>query len=403
MTGRADNTDGVATVIDHQQSLRKIVVFAERILPSTQTFIPAQIKHLRRYSAIYAGLVPAERNFQLEQRTVLLRNDRSIKSRIAREAYRWTGFAPAYHQTLRAEQASLVHAHFSEGASAALFLCDKLDLPLIIHLHGGAELMTESDLWSRWYEWPFLAFRRRMCERTALFLCVSNYIREKALKTGFPSDKLEVLWTGIDTKAFSPLLPVSEKDPDLVLYIGRLVSYKGCDFLIRAMRTVTERHPKAKLVIIGDGYFRPTLEALARQSDIDCRFLGELRPVDIRSWLEKARVLCGPSITLADGQSEAFGIVFIEAQAMGVPVVGFRSGGIPETMLDGITGLLAEERDIEGLAQNILRYLKEASFWQQSRESGMRWVQANFDISVQTSKLEKIYSKVIDAYLKTRI
>ena len=394
--------EDLETVTNHEGSLRKVIVFAERVLPSTQTFIPEQVKHLRQFSAIYAGLVPAARNFELEQKTVMLRSDRTITSRIAREAYRWTGVAPGYHLRLKAEHASLVHGHFSEGASAAVFLSSMLDLPLIIHLHGGAELMTEADLWRRWYEWPFLAYRRRICQRTALFLCVSSYIRDKALKAGFPRSKLKVLWTGIDTETFSPRLPLEEKNPDLVLYVGRLVSYKGCDYLIKAMQKVTQHHPQAQLVIIGDGYFRPTLEAVARDSGIDCRFLGELKPVDIHWWLERARVLCGPSVTLADGQSEAFGIVFIEAQAMGVPVVGFRNGGIPETMLDGTTGLLAKERDIDGLSENILRYLKDTSFWQQSRESGMRWVRANFDINVQTSKLEEIYARVIAAHPRTR-
>ena len=89
---------------------------------------------------------------------------------------------------------------------------------------------------------------------------------------------------------------------------------------------------------------------------------------------------------------------FLEAQAMGVPVVSFRHGGIPETMREGVTGLLAEERDVEGLAGQVLRYLGDDSFWSQSREEGMRWVRSNFDNSVQTAKLEEIYRRVISTF-----
>ena len=92
--------------------------------------------------------------------------------------------------------------------------------------------------------------------------------------------------------------------------------------------------------------------------------------------------------------SEAFGNVFSEAQSMGVPVVSFRHGGIPETMLEGVTGLLAPERDVEQLAAHLTRFLEEDAFWHAAREKGMSWVRENFDVRSQTAKLETIYDRV---------
>ncbi len=108
-------------------------------------------------------------------------------------------------------------------------------------------------------------------------------------------------------------------------------------------------------------------------------------------------------MTLPDGQSEAFGIVFLEAQSMGVPVVSFRHGGIPETMREGVTGLLADEGDVQGLADQLLRYLSDDKFWSQSREQGMRWVRSNFDNAVQAAKLEEIYRRTISGFRSTAI
>jgi len=378
--------------------LDKAIVFTERVLPSTQTYIPAQLNQLQNFIPIYTGLLPAERSLELNQVPILLRPDRSVVSRIARELYRWTGIGPQYHRRLQRLAATLIHAHFAEGGSAALFLSKRLKLPLILHLHGGAELMTDANLRSKWYEWPFLAYRRSLWKRASAFLCVSEYVRELARKAGFPADKLLVHFAGLDCKAFTPTLPLAEKDAGLVLYVGRLIEYKGCGYLIRAMQLVQRERPASRLVIIGDGVCRGNLQELATSLGIRCDFLGERTPAEVRSWLDKARVFCGASVTLPDGQSEAFGIVFLEAQAMGVPVVGFRHGGIPETMREGVTGLLAEERDVNGLADRVLKYLSDDMFWSQSRVEGMRWVRNTFDNQVQAAKLENIYRRTISGF-----
>jgi glycosyltransferase involved in cell wall biosynthesis len=299
---------------------------------------------------------------------------------------------------LKQVDARLIHAHFAEGGPPAVFMSKKLNLPLILHLHGGAELMTDANLRGKLFEWPFLAHRRRVWKRASAFLCVSEYVRGHALRAGFPAEKTHVHLNGLDCKTFTPKMPVTEKDPNLVLYVGRLIGYKGVDYLIRAMQLVQRDRPESRLVIIGDGTSRRELEELAQSAGINCTFLGELKPAEVRSWLEKARVFCAASVTTPDGQSEAFGVVFLEAQAMGVPVVSFRHGGIPETMCEGVTGLLAEERDTKGLAEQMLRYLGDDEFWSQSREEGMRWVRSNFDNVVQTAKLEEIYGRVITGF-----
>jgi colanic acid/amylovoran biosynthesis glycosyltransferase len=376
----------------------KVLIFAERVLPSTQTFIPAQVNLLHNFAPTYAGLLPAQKNFDLGRKPILLRPDRSRVSRVAREVYRWTGVGPDYHPRLKEVDANLIHAHFAEGGPAALFLSKRFNLPLILHLWGGAELMTDANLRSKWYEWPFLAHRRSLWKRASAFLCCSAYVRQRALEAGFPQHKSLVHYAGLDCRAFTPKLPVTEKDPNLVLFVGRLITYKGCDYLIRAMQLVQRERPGARLVVIGDGTSRAELEQLARSLEIRCEFLGEMKSPEIRSWLEKARVFCGPSVTLPDGQSEAFGVVFLEAQSMGVPVVSFRHGGIPETMREGVTGLLADERDVNGLANHLLRYLSADTFWSDSREQGMQWVRANFDNAVQVAKLEEIYRRTISGF-----
>jgi colanic acid/amylovoran biosynthesis glycosyltransferase len=379
--------------------MNRVLVFSERILPTTCTFIPLQVAELQRYTAQYVGLLPAaDGNLPLSQKPILLSERRSRLARCRRELYRWSGVAPRFHARVRKVDSQLLHAHFAEGASAALFLSNQLNLPLILHLRGGAELMEDNELRRHLFELPFLAFRRRLWERASVFLCVSKYVYGKALQAGFPERKLCLQYTGMNCKAFTPELPVEEKDRNMVLYVGRLVRYKGADYLLRAMQRVRQNRPQARLVVIGDGPIRAELERLSGELGVGATFLGELPQQESRLWLERARVFCAPSVTLKGGMSEAFGNVFSEAQSMGVPVVSFRHGGIPETMLDGVTGLLAPERDVEQLAAHLSRYLEDQDFWTRSREEGMRWVREHFDVRSQTAKLESIYDGVIQNF-----
>ena len=381
------------------RSLNNVLVFAERILPSTQTFIPLQINELRRYTARYAGLLPPPaRSYPLAEPPVLMTEDRSLPSRMYRELYRWTGISPRFHARVAQLAPDVIHAHFAEGGPAALSLSQALNRPLLLHLRGGAEMHTPAELRSHLFQWPFLAHRKRLWQRASAFLCVSHFIRDRALRAGFPADKLRVHYTGMHCERFTPNLPVSEKDPTMVIYVGRLVPYKGCDYLLRAMRLVQQRLPAAHLVIIGDGSFRAELEKLNAELGVGASFLGEQTQETIRTWLEKARVFCAPSVTLEDGMSEAFGNVFSEAQSMGVPVVSSRHGGIPETMLEGVTGLLAPERDVEMLAAHLLQFLLDDGFWSHAREEGMRWVRQNFSVQLQTARLEQLYDRAVEQF-----
>lgn len=378
--------------------MKRVLIFAERMLPSTQTFLPLQVDALRDYEAQYIGLIPAERNHALHHAPILLTHDRSPLSRARRELYRWTGVAPRFHAQAEAARASLLHAHFAEGASAAVALSKRLRLPLILHLRGGAELFSDRDLHRQMFEWPYLAYRRKLWARASLFLCVSDYIRRKALAAGFPANKLRVHYTGMDLEKFSASAPAAQRDPHLVLFVGRLIPYKGCAYLLRAMQEVQRRIPAAHLVLIGDGTDRASLEALARELGVRAQFLGEQPQSEIRRWLEMTRVFCGPSVMLEDGMSEAFGNVFSEAQGMGVPVVSFRHGGIPETMQEGVTGLLAPERDTDCLAGHLVRFLADEAFWQQASARSVDFVQQHFDVRRQTSLLERLYDAVLSGF-----
>jgi colanic acid/amylovoran biosynthesis glycosyltransferase len=375
--------------------VKKVLVFAEQILPPGQTFIPIVVNSLARFEPQYIGLRAVTPSAPLPAPPLLLTNADTQRSRIRREIYRLTGIAPRFHRLAKDEGAALIHAHFAEAAAAVVSLSNSLGIPFVMHLRGGAELYPDSALRAKAFEWSYLVWRRQLWKRCSRFLCVSRFIRDRAAAAGFPEEKLTVHYTGIDFSRFSPVPPSAKRDKTLVLYVGRLVRYKGADHLIKAMEIVRRRCKAAHAVIIGEGWFRPEVERLVRELAIPCRFLGNQPPSVVREYMGRARVFSVPSRTMQDGMSEAFGNVFTEAQAVGLPVVAYRHGGIVETMLEGETGLLADENDIPALAAHIGRFLQNDEFWDLCSRRGAEWVRTQFDVRKQTAKLEELYDTVI--------
>ncbi|MEB3213378.1 MAG: glycosyltransferase, partial [Leptolyngbyaceae bacterium] len=290
---------------------------------------------------------------------------------------------------------SLIHAHFGPDGVRALPLMRNLSVPLFVSFHGYDVTMKEAIAQQSTLSHRTYLKRRSVLQREATqFIAVSDFIRGQMLHQGFPPEKLVVHYIGVDTEKFSPD-PTVQREP-IVLFTGRLVEKKGCTYLIQAMAQVQQTRPDVELVIVGDGPLRSELENQARSQLKRYRFLGIQSPDQVREWMNKAQVFCVPSIIAESGDAEAFGIVFAEAQSMGLPVVSFASGGIPEAIAHGRTGFLAPEKDTETLAPYLLQLLNDLTLWTRFSQEGQVWVRQNFDLKQQTQKLEELYLTSIE-------
>lgn len=377
------------------EQLRHVLIFRNTLLPFSETFIAAQASALTTFEPVYVGMRRAP-GLDLGDHSVVVCNEGGLAGRAMELRCRLLGPAAALIGRLSQYFPHLIHAHFGPDGANALSFADALRIPLITTFHGWDVTVQDTALPRSLPQMLYRSRRTQLQRRGALFLGVSEFIRKRLIDQGFPSDRTITHYTGVDLERFSPG-PAGERE-DVILFVGRLTEKKGAPLLLRAFTLLAQRHAQFELVLIGDGEERPVLEADAKAAGIRCRFLGKQPPSEVMRWMRRARLLSVPSITASNGDAEGFGMVFAEAQACGTPVVSFASGGIPEAVRHGDTGLLAPEGDWETLSRYLEQLLTDSVLWQRYSDAGRRFVSECFDLRKQTARLERIYSGVIAEY-----
>ena len=164
---------------------------------------------------------------------------------------------------------------------------------------------------------------------------------------------------------------------------------KGYSYLLRAAALVREQEPRFRLFCIGAGPERSELEELTRRLDLEgaVKFLG--RRLDV------PRLLPGFDLFVLASVTEPFGLVLAEAQAVGLPCVATRVGGVPEVVAEGETGLLVPARDPEALAQAVLGLLRDPGLRRRMGRAARRRVREHFSIERMVADVEGVYAALL--------
>ena len=371
-----------------QDARPAVIVFRKVLLPWSETFIAAQGTALTRYRPVFAGYrTRAAGTAYLAGQDRVVLEDTARLPALAKGMNKTLRLVPrGWRRALAAHRPVLLHAHFGTSALDALPIARTLRIPMIVTYHGTDIASRPRHVWHRWW-------RAHVFAGTSRAIAVSHFMADQLRLAGCPPDKIIVHYIGVDTELFEPP-PAGTRSPSQILFVGRLVTKKGLIHLLRAMPRVQRAVPDAELLIAGDGPLRASLEAEAQALGVRCRFLGVQTPEEVRALMKQAAMLCSPSIVAPSGNAEALGIVNLEAQACGLPVVAFASGGLPEGLVDGETGLLAPEGDEEGLATQLVRLLADDALRARFSAAARDHVVSNFDLRRQTAKLESIYDDV---------
>jgi colanic acid/amylovoran biosynthesis glycosyltransferase len=384
----------MAFTLKHQDN-PNIIIYRNQLLRTSETFIREQAGALQNFMPFYVGSRTVS-GLTLPQDRALVVNPGTTAGKVWEFYTRRFGFPPTFQWKVKALNAALIHAHFAQDAAAALPLAKALKLPLVGTLHGYDVTVKDPYAEKTWIQQHYFAHRETLKKSAKLFVAVSDFIKRQAIAQGFPEERIVVHYIGVDSQRFQAV-PNLNRLP-VILFVGRLVEKKGCEYLLQAMQRVQAQMPELEVVVIGEGPQRNRLEAYAKQHLKRYRFLGAQPPEQVQYWMQHAKVFCVPSITAESGDAEGFGIVFAEAQATGLPVVSFASGGIPEAVAHEKTGFLAPERDVDALATYLQVLLANPMLWNNFSRQGRERVLKEFNLKHQTLLLEDIYwDRVIDS------
>ncbi|MFC7675782.1 glycosyltransferase family 4 protein [Mycolicibacterium sp. GCM10028919] len=242
---------------------------------------------------------------------------------------------------------------------------------------------------------------RRIGNDVDVVTYVSQYTRGRFASAFGPRAALEHLAPGVDTERFEPNSVARAElrtryglgNRPVVVCLSRLVPRKGQDMLIRALPTIRERVDGAALVIVGGGPYRETLHRLAREFGVSDHvvFTDGVPSEELAAHHAMADVFAMPCRTRGAGLDvEGLGIVFLEASATGVPVVAGRSGGAPESVRDGETGLVVDGWDVGAVAAAVGDLLADPDRAAAMGRAGRRWVVEEWQWKARGRKLSQL-------------
>ncbi len=267
--------------------------------------------------------------------------------------------------------------------------------PYIVTAHGADVFGLKQPV--------FAKMRSLVLWKAAAVTTVSNALKVKLIDQGVSGDDIVVLPMGVDSECFT-VPPEMDNTTTLepkrkltnILYVGRLTEKKGVSYLIRAIPEVKKHYPDIYLTIVGGGELAAELkeEALSLGLDIGITFQGAVPNSDLPKYYASHAIFVGPSIETKGGDTEGFGLTFVEAAMAGCLLIGTDVGGIRDIIQDGVTGLLVKQKDSEAIAGKIMYALANPTKMKIISNNGKLQCIQKYDWKIISEKYKEIYKEV---------
>lgn len=288
---------------------------------------------------------------------------------------------------LRAQKPDIVHTHLIHGDLYGTLAARLAGVPFVVSSKHNDDVFRQRGFYA-WLDCAMARYQNRI-------ITISHHLKRFHVDVeGLPVDKIVTIHYGLDPNAF--LQDVGEgvdmraeldipADAPLVGVVGRLTEQKGHAYLLDAFVTVVQELPSARLLVVGDGELRSTLERQAARLGLygSVAFIG--RREDVPRIMMALDVLVMPSLW------EGFGLVLLEAMAADKPVVASQVSAIPEIVADGETGLLVPPKDSEDLSRALLALLRDPTRAREMGRQGRQRLEQEFTMARMVEQTQGVY------------
>ncbi len=264
----------------------------------------------------------------------------------------------------------ILHAHniFFSTTMVAALVKRVVRKPLVVTMHLGSMNLLGG----------IIGFLTSAYERTAArwilnssnhIIAVSRAVLEQGLSLGIPRHKVSVIPNGVNLQDFSPSRrKVNRSEAKKIVFVGRLLFNKGVQYLVKAAPAILSRHP-VEFVIVGDGPMKYDIVRMTETQGVRHAFKFLCAVPSVSEVLRESDIFVRPSLT------EGMPLTVLEAMACGLPVVATRVAGTPEIVTHGVTGLLCPPRDVERLAEAILKLVENPEMASHLGSNARRFVE----------------------------
>lgn len=279
-------------------------------------------------------------------------------------------------------------SHFGPDGCLAAPVARRLGIPHVVFFYGYDVNVMGASSWNVWsHLYP------RLFASADSICTTSEYLASRVKQLGAPANKLKVIHVGIDTGFFACANPADRFDGRVLrlLHVGRLTAKKSPLKLMRAVHEAMRLCPalRFELTIAGDGELADESRQLAGELGLreHVTFAGRVDRDQVRDLLATHHLYTQYCETTPSGETEGLGVTFIEASATGLPIATTRHNGLPEVVLDGVSGLLSPEGDVAAMARNIASLAAMPERWGQMGRAGRAHVEKMFDLDRQAAML----------------
>ncbi len=259
-------------------------------------------------------------------------------------------------------------------------------------LHGVTFSFTShaNDLFERGW------LLKEKVARAKFAVTISKYNKKFLIEQGADEEKINVIHCGVDTASFSEREDKNLSDPPILGALGRMVEKKGFDVLISACDILKKEGVAFKLQIAGGGPLKNELEDLARRLDVtdSIDFIDSISHKDVSGWMKSLDAFVLPCKKDEHGDMDGIPVVLMEAMLSGVPVITTRISGIPELVVNEVTGLLCEPNDAVNLAKKISVLISGDGLQQGIYENAELKVKSEFELNSNVKKLFTLFQEI---------